>query len=290
MNLNNNFSINEKGSDLILSGAENFALADIFDCGQCFRFNKKDNGAYYGVAYGKYIEISVKDGEIIFHNCSKDDFFSLWHDFFDFDFDYSACIDDFSFDKTLKQACQYAKGIRILHQEHWETLCSFIISQNNNIPRIKKIIESLCEKYGECVYTDSCGKKFYSFPSPEKILCAGEKEVFDLKTGFRAKYIIDAAQKVCDGTVDFSQIEKDNTQTALEKLCTIKGVGPKVASCVLLFSFRKYDCFPIDVWVKKILAKYYPDFKDKEYFGKYAGIAQQYLFYYERCQSGIYLN
>lgn len=288
--MNNEISITETKDSIILSGVKNFALADIFDCGQCFRFNKKHDGRYYGTAYGKYIEISAKNDVVILHNCTFQDYSSVWHDFFDLDFDYSACIDDFSFDETLNKAANFAKGIRILHQDHWEALCSFIISQNNNIPRIKKIIEALCENYGDAVYTDENGKKFYSFPSPERILEAGEQAIFDLKTGFRAKYIIDAARKVACGDIDLLQIEKDDTDTALEKLCTIKGVGPKVASCVLLFSFRKYDCFPIDVWVKKILAKYYPDFSGKEYFGKYAGLAQQYLFYYERCQNGVYLN
>ncbi len=287
---NNKFSITEAEDCVILSGVKNFALADIFDCGQCFRFNKKDDDTYFGTAYGKYIEISAKDDKVTLHHCTAEDFSSVWHDFFDFDFDYAQCISDFAFDETLNKAANFAKGIRLLHQEHWEALCSFIISQNNNIPRIKKIIESLCEKYGDVVYTDESGKSFYSFPSPKKILEAGEQAIFELKTGFRAKYIIDAAKKVVDGDIDLLQLEKDDTDTALEKLCTIKGVGPKVASCVLLFSFRKYDCFPIDVWVKKILAKYYPNFSGKDYFGKYAGLAQQYLFYYERCQSGVYLN
>lgn len=287
---NNKFSIKEVKDSVIVSGVSNFSLADIFDCGQCFRFNKKDDVTYHGIAYGKYIEISVTGSKITIHHCTAEEFSVVWHDFFDFDFDYSGCIKDFSFDETLSKAASFAKGIRILHQEHWEALCSFIISQNNNIPRIKKIIEALCEKYGDIIYTDIGGKKFYSFPAPEKLLEAGEQAIFDLKTGFRAKYIIDAAKKVVDGEIDFSQLETDDTETALKKLCCIKGVGPKVASCVLLFSFRKYDCFPIDVWIKKILAKYYPDFSGKEYFGKYAGIAQQYLFYYERCQNGIYLN
>ena len=290
MNNNNIFSTNEKDGAIVLEKAQNFALADVFDCGQCFRFNKRDDGAYFGVAKGKYVEIFEKDGNISLFPCTKDEFSAIWHDFFDLGFDYAGCIESFGFDETLKKAASFAKGIRILHQDHWEALLSFIISQNNNIPRIKKIIEALCEKYGDAVYTDKNGKVFYSFPTPEKILAAGEKEIFDLKTGFRAKYIIDAAQKVCDGYIDLCALEKDDTETALKKLCTIKGVGPKVASCVLLFSYRKYDCFPIDVWVKKILAKYYPDFKGKEYFGEYAGIAQQYLFYYERCQSGVFLS
>jgi N-glycosylase/DNA lyase len=268
----------------------NFKLSDVFDCGQCFRFNKTDTGIYQGVAFGKYIEISQTNDGIVIANTDEAEYNTLWKDFFDMDFDYSACIESFSFDTTLTKACTYANGIRILHQDHWEALCSFIISQNNNIPRIKKIIESLCQKYGNCVYTDHNGKKHYSFPTPQRILDAGEKEIFELKTGFRAKYILDAARKVCDGTVDFKEIENMDTESALKCLCNIKGVGPKVASCVLLFSFRKYDCFPIDVWVKKILAKYYPDFSGKDYFGKYAGIAQQYLFYYERCINGIYLN
>ena len=191
---------------------------------------------------------------------------------------------------NLKALFKFANGIRILHQDHWEALCSFIISQNNNIPRIKKIIEALCSAYGDVIYIDENGKNYYSFPSPEKILEAGEKKIFELKTGFRAKYIIDAARKVSSGEISFEEIEKASTDEAMKILCKICGVGPKVASCVLLFSFRKYDCFPIDVWVKKILDKYYPDFTGKEYFGEYAGIAQQYLFYYERCQNGIYLK
>jgi N-glycosylase/DNA lyase len=284
----NNFDINN--NILTLKNVKNFKLTDIFDCGQCFRFNKKEDGAYYGVAYGKYIELSQINDDIIIKNSTPDDFDNIWQDFFDLDFDYEKCKEHFPNDKTLHTAADFAKGIRILHQEHWETLCSFIISQNNNIPRIKKIIESMCEKYGEVVHIDENGKKHYSFPSPSRILEAGEKEIFDLKTGFRAKYIIDAAKKVVSGQIDFEKIENAPTEKALEMLCEISGVGPKVASCVLLFSFRKYDCFPIDVWVKKILDKYYPDFTTKEYFGKFAGIAQQYLFYYERCQSGIYLK
>ena len=290
MNMKNNFSIKEEDGTVILSGLPNFSLSDIFDCGQCFRFNKEADGSYCGVAGGKYIKLSQTGDTLTVFNSSLKDFNNLWYDYFDLQFDYNACIDSFSFDETLKKASEYAKGIRILHQNHWETLCSFIISQNNNIPRIKKIIESLCETYGDKVFTDPTGKNYFSFPSPEKILEAGEQKIFDLKTGFRAKYIIDAAKKVCDGTVDLKKIEDIDTETALETLCSIKGVGPKVASCVLLFSFRKYDCFPIDVWVKKILAKYYPDFSGKEYFGEYAGIAQQYLFYYERCQSGVFLS
>ena len=269
---------------------KNFNITDIFDCGQCFRFNKKGQNSYVGVAHGKYIEITETSDSIVISSPNENDYREIWHDFFDMDFDYSECIKGFSFDETLKKAASSASGVRILHQEHWEALCSFIISQNNNIPRIKGIIESMCQQLGEHVYTDSEGKKHYSFPTPQSVLNAGEQKIFDLKTGFRAKYIIDAAKMVCENKINFDDIEKMSTDDALSKLCEIKGVGPKVASCVLLFSFRKYDCFPIDVWVKRILEKYYPDFPGKEYFGKYAGIAQQYLFYYERCINGIQIN
>ena len=288
--MNNRYTIENKDNIIVIKNAKNFVLTDIFDCGQCFRFNKRDDGSYYGVAHGKYIEIYQEQDEIFIKNINADDFENLWKDFFDLDFDYTDCIKDFPADNVLITAAEFASGIRILHQEHWEALCSFIISQNNNIPRIKKIIEALCSTYGDIIYTDENGKNYYSFPSPERILEAGEKKIFDLKTGFRAKYIIDAAKKVVDGEVSFEEIENATTDEAMKMLCKICGVGPKVASCVLLFSFRKYDCFPIDVWVKKILDKYYPNFENKEYFGKYAGIAQQYLFYYERCQNGIYLK
>ncbi len=288
--MNNIYTVENKDNVVVIKNAKNFVLTDIFDCGQCFRFNKREDGSYYGVAHGKYIEIYQEQDEIIIKNTNADDFERLWKDFFDLDFDYTDCIKEFPADNVLNTAASFANGIRILHQEHWEALCSFIISQNNNIPRIKKIIEALCTAYGDIIYTDENGKNYYSFPSPERILEAGEKKIFDLKTGFRAKYIIDAAKKVVDGEVSFEEIETASTDEAIKMLCKICGVGPKVASCVLLFSFRKYDCFPIDVWVKKILDKYYPNFESKEYFGKYAGIAQQYLFYYERCQNGIYLK
>ncbi|MBE6623401.1 MAG: DNA-3-methyladenine glycosylase 2 family protein [Ruminococcaceae bacterium] len=288
--MNNKYTVENKDNLVVIKNAKNFVLKDIFDCGQCFRFNKREDGSYYGVAHGKYIEIFQDQNEIIIKNSSLNEFKSIWKDFFDLEFDYTDCIKQFPSDNVLNTAASFANGIRILHQEHWETLCSFIISQNNNIPRIKKIIEALCSTYGDVIFTDENEKKYYSFPSPERILEAGEKNIFNLKTGFRAKYIIDAAKKVAEGEVSFEEIETASTDEAMKMLCKICGVGPKVASCVLLFSFRKYDCFPIDVWVKKILEKYYPDFKSKEYFGKYAGIAQQYLFYYERCQNGIYLK
>ena len=269
---------------------ENFDLEHIFNCGQCFRFNKhKDKqNTYFGVAFGKYLEISQDDDKVYFHNTTEDDYRTHWHSFLDLDSDYKSIISSFSDDEVLSEAAAFSGGIRILKQDPWETLCSFIISQNNNIPRIKGIIENMSRAYGQEMTTAS-GDKFYSFPTPGALVDAGEEKIFELKTGFRAKYIYDAAYKVESGEVDLKSIFDMNLDTALNTLMSIKGVGPKVASCVLLFGFSKYDAFPIDVWVKKILSNYYADGISTHLSGKYAGIAQQYLFYYERCKNNVYL-
>ena len=268
---------------------ENFDLEQIFNCGQCFRFNrhKDKQDTYCGVAFGKYLEISQSDKSVIF-NCSKDDFDTLWHSFLNLDNDYSLYIDLFSDDKTLYEASLFSSGIRILKQDPWETLCSFIISQNNNIPRIKGIIENMSRAFGEKINCEA-NSEYYSFPTAKALYDAGEDAIFALKTGFRAKYIYDAASKIANGEIDLNSIFDMPLDKAAQTLMTIKGVGPKVAACVLLFGFSKYDAFPIDVWVKKILSNYYSDGQPKHFSGEYAGIAQQYLFYYERCKNNIFL-
>ena len=268
---------------------QNFDLEQIFDCGQCFRFNKhksKEN-TYCGVAFGKYLEVSQDNDYVYFHNCTKDIYDSTWHNFFDIDNNYDNIISSFTDDKALSEAAAFSSGIRILKQDPWETLCSFIISQNNNIPRIKGIIENMSATFGEEFV--SGGEKFYSFPTAKALVAAGEEKIFALKTGFRAKYIYDAACRIESGEIDLNSIFEMSLEDAMQTLMKIKGVGPKVASCVLLFGFSKYDAFPIDVWVKKILANYYADGISSHLSGIHAGIAQQYLFYYERCKNNVYL-
>lgn len=271
-----------------LTKPKNFDIAQIFDCGQCFRFSKhfEKKNTYCGVAFGRYLECVQTDKNITF-NCSEDEFDSLWHNFFDLQNNYSAYIDLFADDYVLREASLFSCGIRLLKQDPWETLCSFIISQNNNIPRIKGIIENMSRQYGEPFVCD--GNTYYSFPTAKALFDAGEDKIFALKTGFRAKYIYDAASKIISGEINLDEIFDMNLEKAMETLMKIKGVGPKVASCVLLFGFSKYDAFPIDVWVKKILAKYYSDGIPSHLSGKYAGIAQQYLFYFERCKNNVYL-
>ncbi len=274
----------------LLRGQNDFIPEQIFDCGQCFRFDKKSDGSYFGVAKGKYIQVTQKNGDIILENCTKDDFEKIFSDFFDLSFDYSQARKTLNIDNTLAKASDFGKGIRILHQDEWETLCSFIISQNNNIPRIKGIIKNLCRTYGKEIYTTEDGEKHYSFPDAETVAMAGISGMADLRCGFRAKYIYDAASKVASGEIDLSLPYSLSYGDACSYLMQIKGVGLKVASCVCLFAYRKYDAFPVDVWVKRILDKYYDGKVSAEYFGEYAGLAQQYLFYYERCENNIYLN
>jgi N-glycosylase/DNA lyase len=181
---------------------------------------------------------------------------------------------------VMEKAIAAGDGIRILKQEPWETLCSFIISQNNNIPRIKSLISAVCRSYGEKFEYD--GKEYYAFPTPEALLAAGEDGLKALKTGFRAGYLISAAEH-CAGGMDLYKIRDEYTyEQGMEELCTIKGVGPKVASCTLLFALDKKSAFPVDVWIKKTIDKYFGGYLDVSSLGEYAGIAQQYLFYYER--------
>jgi len=207
----------------------------------------------------------------------KDEFEKIWLGYFDLDRDYESVITELSFDEQFCLASEQACGIRIFRQDGWETLCSFIISQNNNIPRIKKIISALCGLLGEPISTG-----VNAFPTAESILSAGVEGLAPIKSGFRAKYLIDAAEKVVNGTVNLNELGRMDYKEAKETLMRIKGVGEKVSDCALLFGFGFHQAFPKDVWVKRVLDKYYGSDFDPNYFGENAGIAQQYLFYYER--------
>lgn len=274
----------------IIERPDNFDLSQIFDCGQCFRFNRSEifENTYEGVAFSEFLRVTQDQNKLYFHGTQSKVFENVWKSFFDLDRNYNDIINSFSDDETLYKASKFSSGIRILKQEHWETLCSFIISQNNNIPRIKGIIDNMSKKFGTPIECFD-GVTRFSFPTPESLYNAGEAEIFALKTGFRAKYIYDAAKKVCTGEIDLEKIAELSLDKALEQLEKIKGVGPKVAACTLLFGFGKYDAFPIDVWVKRILSKYYSEKPSPHFSQCNAGIAQQYLFYYERCQNNVFI-
>lgn len=254
---------------------EIFDLALCLDCGQAFRWTNKGN-IWEGVAYGKYLKTEQTEGEIVFYNCTEEDFKTIWSSYFDLDCDYERILSSYD-DEHLKTAVTEFPGIRILRQEPWEALCSFIISQNNNIPRIKGIIERLCEEFGE----GESGKK--SFPTAEMLSKLTVDDLAPLRAGFRAKYIIDAARKVASGEVDFAKINENPIEFGREELQKIKGVGAKVAECTLLYGFHKIEAFPIDVWVKRIMSEMYPNGLPECTKGT-EGIAQQYLFHWRRMQ------
>ncbi len=261
---------------VIIKNEKFFLLEQTLDCGQCFRFDRNAEGVWQGIAHGKKLSCYTAGDDTVLL-CSKEDYISVWEEFFDLKRDYSAVVSSLAHDAEVSSAAEIGRGIRILKQDKWETLISFIISQNNNIPRIKKIIGTLCETLGDPVEGDG-----YSFPSAERILSAGEEGLAPIRAGFRVKYILDAAQRVASGNIDLEAIASLSYEQAENELMRIKGVGKKVASCVLLFGYGFLSAFPVDVWVKRVIEKYYDEAFDPISLGEYAGIAQQYLFYRER--------
>ena len=270
-------------------GINEINLFKTFDCGQCFRFdpvskfgNKYEFG---GVAFGRYVIFAQsKNDEVIIYNSTRNDYLSIWRPFLALDVDYdniNTTVSTALCSAIMDKAIDCSRGIRILRQDPWESICSFIISQNNNIPRIKGIVSNMCQKYGEKI--EFLGEEHYSFPSVSALYEAGVEGLFQLKTGFRAKYIYDACDALLSGRISIEEIKKEQDfERCVEKLCLVKGIGLKVACCALLFGFEKTEAFPIDVWMKRALEKYFPEGIDLKALGKTAGIAQQYLFYYEK--------
>ena len=264
----------EKNGNIILHNLQSFNLAQTLDCGQAFRFCESD-GVWSAVVFGKKIDIAQIGEDIIIYNMKKAEFMENFYGYFTLDIDYDLIKSQLSADENLKSAIDYCGGIRLLRQDKWECLCSFIISQNNNIPRIKGIIERLCENFGEKT------KGGYTFPSYEKIATLTVEDLSVLRAGFRAKYIIDASKKCANGEIDFDLLDTAPLDTAREELKKIKGLGNKVADCVLLFSCSRFDAFPRDVWINRVVSELYPNGLP-ECFGTYGGIAQQYLFHWRR--------
>ena len=259
---------------------DDFDLERIFECGQCFRWNADEKGVYTGVAMGKAARI-YREGDDIFISGTVDDFENIWRGYFDLDRNYREIRKTLCTDEYMTAASEYGAGIRILCQDKWEALCSFIISQCNNIPRIKKIVETLCRCFGE--ETELFGKVYYTFPSAEKIAELTAEDLAPLRCGYRAPYIIGAAKAVFSGELDLEAIASGTPENALKALKSLNGVGDKVANCAVLFGLQMLDAFPIDVWIKKVLTAHYGKDFDPSVFSPYAGIAQQYMFYYARC-------
>ncbi len=252
-----------------------FNLAQTLDCGQCFRWELQPDGSYTGVASGRVLNLSERNLPQILED-------PFWSEYFDLRLDYGKIRSEFAArDPVLAEAARFAPGMRILNQEPWEALCSFIISQNNNIPRIKGIVARFCEAFGK-----ELGGA-YAFPRAETVAVLEETDLSPLRSGFRARYLIDAARKVAGGQIDFAELKRLPLAEARTKLTAITGVGPKVADCTLLYGLHRLEAFPMDVWMKRAMRTLFPG-REPESFGKYAGIAQQYIFHYSRNNPDIF--
>lgn len=294
----------------ILEEVKNFDIKQILECGQCFRWDKISDTEYIVVAFGRVIEISQKGNEVTIHNTNEEDFNNIWLHYFDLETNYDEIKDNLSKDEILRKSIEYGYGIRILNQDPFEMLISFIISARNSIPSIKKTVKRICEKWGDKItYKDN---EYYTFPKPEQIASATLEEIQETGASFRSKYIVDTVKKVNEAlatkkdyeankdkhderpeVLDYDleyikDLNDDECHIALQKFM---GVGAKVADCIMLFSMKKKSAFPVDVWVKRAMIHFYvaPDVSlnkmrvfARDKFGKYSGMAQQYLFYYAR--------
>ena len=271
---------------------ESFEPVHIFECGQCFRWNKQKDNSYTGIFKNNVINVKKEDDKVIFTGNCNDDIKRICTDYFDLNQNYENIKTKLSkIDKYLENSIKYGNGIRILHQDLWETIISFIISANNNIPRIKTIIERISKKYGKKIIFQN--EEYYTFPKPEDLANATVQDLRRLGLGFRDVRVYETVQKTLRKEINLQELEKEkNIETLRNALLEIPGVGPKVADCIMLFSLKKYEVFPVDVWVRRVISElYFNNIEQKpqtiqkfakEQYGDLAGLAQQYLFYWRR--------
>lgn len=273
-----------KDGTMIVKNVTSLDLGETLDCGQSFRWRDNGDGSFTGVAYEKLVTVTIQNGDLHIENTTEQDFEKIWRNYFDLDLDYDSIRSSIGkIHPVLKEASAYAPGIRILRQEPWEALCTFIISQNNNIKRIKGIVDRLCTTFGNKIGDTD----FYTFPKPETLAKLTPDDLAPLRAGFRNKYIIDASRKVATGEVDLEKCKNIPYDDARAELCKIKGVGNKVADCTLLFGMHRIEAFPIDVWMRRAMERLFPNMTGED-FGEYAGIAQQYIFHYARMHPELF--
>ncbi len=280
-----------------IKNIDSFELKDIFNCGQCFRWNKQEDGSYTGVFKENVLNVKKEENnKVIFKGICNENIKKVVEDYFDLNRDYKKIKNTLSkIDDNMKKSVEYGAGIRILNQDLWETIISFIISANNNIPRIKGIIERLSKNYGKEI--DYNGKKYYTLPLAEELKDVSIEKYRELGLGFRDIRLYETTKMILNGEIDLDELRNNpNTIEVRDKLLTLSGVGPKVADCILLFSdLKRFEVFPIDVWVRRVMNDLYIKNEDetkvnkkqiekiaKEKFGNLAGLAQQYLFYWRR--------
>ena len=280
----------------VLKNVNSFELKDIFDCGQCFRWNEQEDGSYTGVFGKNVLNVKKENNKIIFEGVCEEEIEKTVENYFDLNRDYEKIKEQLSeIDENMKVSIEYGKGIRILNQDLWETIISFIISANNNIPRIKGIIERLSKKYGDEI--EYKGEKYYTFPTVEQLREVTVEEYRKLGLGFRDIRLYETTKMILEKQVDLENMKNNqNTMEVRDELLKLSGVGPKVADCILLFSdLKRLEVFPIDVWVRRVMNDLYIKQEDEtkvskkqiekianEKFGDLAGLAQQYLFYWRR--------
>ncbi len=266
-------------------GSEHFDIVKIADSGQCFRMTENKDGTYGLIYKGKYLEIKYHEDKSAYElECDEDEYEKVWKDYFDMSFDYfdyekiESAVDPQ--DTFLVNAVKYGKGIRILRQDPWEMLVSFIISQRKSIPAIRTSIEKLCALCGDEIQTKRGIR--YAFPSAEKVAGLSDDELALCSIGYRSKYIASAAEAAASGKIDLDKLFYLTDDELKEELLKLYGVGVKVASCIMLFAYHRLDAFPEDVWIKRAVANEYPGGFPAEMYSGYAGIMQQYIFFYMR--------
>jgi len=283
------YSINStKDGSLAIKNVRDFNLTHVFECGQCFRWIKQQDGSYKGIVNGKAVKVSFNNEILYITNATEQDFIDIWYEYFDLGTDYSMIKAILEKDDIMSEAIKTGYGIRLLRQDFWELLISFIISANNMIPRIMKTVDSLSVLKGNCIEPDN---NLYSFPVISQLANSTLEEVQQCKAGFRCKYIYQTSKIMQENIITREMLRDMDTDIARKELMKLPGVGPKVADCILLFSGLKYDVFPTDVWVKRVMEELYlkkeANLKEiqnfaKDHFGELTGYAQQYLFYHAR--------
>ena len=260
-----------------------FNIRKIAESGQCFRLKPNKKGGYTLVAKERVLHLrDTEDGCQI--DCTEAEFAAHWRDYFDLDTDYAAIrAQADESDAFLQRACEYGAGIRMLRQDPWEMLVSFIISQRKNIPAIQFCIEALCSRYGEAI--ESNGGQYFTFPSAKRLAGLDEAHFLACSLGYRAKYVLSAARMVASGALDLCAIARLDDAALFAALLAVSGVGEKVANCVMLFGYHRLSCFPRDVWINRVEAREYGGAFPVAYYPETAGALQQYIFYYARSEA-----
>lgn len=266
--------------DGIIVHAGHFDLEQICRSGQCFRMESLGAGRFRVVAGRRYLELEQQGAACRFF-CGSEDFSHFWKDYFDLGQDYQVYLDRIDpADSYLKEAAAFGSGMRILRQELWEMIVSFLISQQNNLVRIRRCIGNICEKYGERLVNER-GEAYYAFPEPEALAGLAEDGLFPCNLGYRSKYVVRAARDVVEGKFDLEAVGQMSYKDAMEALLGLFGVGEKVAGCICLFGLHHLEAFPVDTHIRQALERQYPKGFPFERYAGVQGVVQQYIFYYE---------